>query len=111
MQEGSPRGHGSSHHGGKPVGRRVRLPRGAVDPIKVFINGHEQKLDLDYRIIDGEIVFREPILKEDLSGLSPLRKVVLGLGLVGSYQRDETVDVEYHLGESRHFSSDLEVLP
>lgn len=111
MSEGSPRGHGSSHQGGKPVGRRVRLPRGAVDPIRVYINGHEQKLDLDYRIVDGEIVFKEPILKEDLSALSPLRKVVLGLGLVGSYQRHETVDVEYHLGEVRHFASDLDVHP
>ncbi len=108
---GSPRGHGPSHHGGTPVGRRVRLPRGARDPITVYINGHVQQADLDYRIAGGEIVFAEPILKEDLSGLSPLRKFALGLGLVGSYQRNETVDVEYSLGAERHFASDLEVIP
>lgn len=108
---GSPRGHGPSHHGGKPVGRRVRLPRGAREPIKVYINGHIQQPDLDYRIADGEIVFDEPILKEDLSGLNPMRKFALGLGLVGSYQRNETVDVEYNLGAERHFASDLKVIP
>src|SRR5690349_5072494 len=111
MPEGSPRGHGKSHTGGKPVGRRVKMPRGAVRPIEVFINGQPQKEGLDYKLVDGEIVFREPILKEDLSGLPTLRKIVLGLGLVGSYQRDETVDVEYHLGEARHFASDLAVIP
>lgn len=110
MDAGSPRGHGRSHHGGKPVGCRVRLPRGAREPIKVYINGHEQKLDLDYRIIGGEIVFEQPILKEDLSELGPIRKFALGLGLVGSYQRNETVDVEYNLGAERHFASDLTVL-
>lgn len=111
MSEGSPRGHGKSHHGGKPAGRRVKLPRGASDPIKVYINGHEQKLGLDYEIVGGEIVFEEAILKEDLAGLSPFRKLVLGLGLVGSYQRNETVDVEYRLGSERHFASDLAVIP
>ncbi len=108
---GSPRGHGPSDRGGTPVGRRVRLPRGAREPIKVYINGHLQEADIDYRIADGEIVFAEPILKEDLSGLSPLRKFALGLGLVGSYERDETVDVEYNLGSERHFASNLAVIP
>ncbi|MFN8151563.1 MAG: hypothetical protein U0R24_10630 [Solirubrobacterales bacterium] len=109
--QGSPRGHGKSEHGGKPVGTHVKLPRGAADPIKVYINGHEQKLGLDYNIVGGEIVFKEPILKEDLSELNPFRKVVLGLGLVGSYQRDETVDVEYSLEGKRQFASDLAVIP
>jgi hypothetical protein len=111
MSEGSPRGHGKAHQGGKAVGSRVKLPRGAQDPIKVYINGHEQKMGLDYKIVDATIVFKNPILKEDLSELPFFRKLVLGLGLVGSYQRDETVDVEYHLGADRHFASDLPVIP
>lgn len=110
MTEGSPRGHGKSVHGGRPVGRRVKLPRGAQRPFKVFINGQDQVEGLDYTIHEGEIVFREPILKEDLSELPMLRKVVLGLGLVGSYQRNETVDVEYSLSGERQFASDLAVI-
>jgi len=107
----SSRGHGQSAHGGKPVGRRVKLPRGATRPIKVFINGQDQKEGVDYTLHEGEVVFREPILKEDLSELSVLRKLVLGLGLVGSYQKNETVDVEYALPSGKQFASDLPVIP
>ena len=103
------RGHGESAHGGKPVGRRVRVPRGAKEPIRVYINGMEQTRGEDYRLHEGDIVFKDPILKEDLSELSPFRKLVLGLGLVGSYQRNETVDVEYMLEGRREFASDLPV--
>lgn len=111
MPEASGRGHGKEAHGGKPVGRRVKLPRGAQRPINVFINGSQQVEGTDYTLHEGEIVFREPILKEDLSELSAMRKLVLGLGLVGSYQRNETVDVQYQLGDRTELASDLAVLP
>jgi hypothetical protein len=111
MAEGSPRGHGPVHKGGRPVGRRVRLPRGAGRPITVYINGHEQKEDLDYTLDEGFVVFREPIYKEDLRSLSLIRKVVLGLGLINTYQRDETVDVDYALNGRKEFASNLRVEP
>ncbi len=111
MAEGSPRGHGPVHKGGKPVGRRVRLPRGATKPITVYINGQLQKEGLDYTFDDGFIVFREPIYKEDLAGLPLIRKVVLGLGVIGSYQRNETVDADYMLNGRKEFASNLSVEP
>ena len=107
----SGRGHGHSERGGKAVGRRVRLPRGAERPYTVFINGTEQSEGTDYEVGDGVIAFGEPIIKEDLSQLGALRKVVLGLGLVGSYQKNEVVDVQYRIGGATHLASDLEVLP
>lgn len=111
MAEGSPRGHGKSAHGGKPIGRRVKLPRGAGRPITVYINGQVQEEGLDYTIHEGQVIFKEPILKEDLSELPAFRKLVLGLGLVGSYQRNETVDVQYALSGRTEFASDLAVTP
>jgi hypothetical protein len=111
MTTGSPRGHGNSAHGGKPVGTHVKLPRGAQKPMEVYINGQVQREGLDYTIHEGDIVFRDPILKEDLSELSFIRKAVLGLGLVGSYQRNETVDVEYTLNGRVELASDLPVTP
>lgn len=107
----SNRGHGTEAHGGKPVGRRVPLPRGAQEPIKVHINGMEQTRGRDYKLHDGEIVFKDPILKEDLSDLTALRRLLLGLGLVGSYERNETVDVEYVIDGRRQLASDLKVTP
>jgi len=111
MSSASRRGHGTSEHGGKPVGRRVRLPRGAERPITVFINGSEQVEGTDYDIADGMIIFSEPIVKEDLSQLGPVRKLFLGLGLVGTYQKNELVDVQYRIEGRTQFASDLEVIP
>jgi hypothetical protein len=110
MSGGSGRGHGLSERGGKPVGRKVRLPRGAERPITVFINGTEQVEGTDYEIAGELIVFREPIFKEDLRELGTVRKIVLGLGLVGSYQKNEVVDVQYRIGGRSQLASDLDVI-
>ena len=110
MSDGSGRGHGLSERGGKPVGRKVRLPRGAERPITVFINGTEQVEGTDYEVAGDVVVFREPIVKEDLRELGTVRKIVLGLGLVGSYQKNEVVDVQYRLGGKSHLASDLDVI-
>lgn len=107
----SERGHGKTAHGGKPIGRRVKLPRGAEAPIEVYINGTVQTEGEDYRLFKGEIVFKDPIIKEDLKSLSPMRKFVLGLGMVGSYQRNETVDVQYQLNGRTELASDVAVTP
>ena len=109
MAEASGRGHGISEEGGKAVGRRVRLPRGARPPYKVFINGSEQVEGVDYEIGGGMVVFKQPIMKEDLSQLGAVRKIVLGLGLVGSYQKNEVVDVEYRVDGKTQLASDLPV--
>ncbi len=88
----------------------MRLPRAAERPITVFINGTEQLEGADYEIADDLIVFREPIVKEDLRGLGAVRKIVLGLGLVGSYPRHEVVDVQYRIEGRTQLASDLDVL-
>lgn len=97
--------------GGKAVGRRVRVPKGAEPPITVYINGSVQAEGTDYEIGGGRIIFREPIMKEDLSELGALRKLVLGLGLVGSYQKNEIVDIEYEVDGKVQLASDLPVEP
>lgn len=107
----SERGHGRAAHGGVPVGRRVPLPNGAQKPIEVYVNGMLQQEGEDYTLVGQGVVFRDPILKEDLEHLGFIRKMVLGFGLVGSYQKDETVDVEYRLGGRTQLASDLKVLP
>ena len=107
----SERGHGKEAHGGVPVGRRVRVPQGATEPIRVYINGLEQQRGTDYKLHGNEVVFSDPILKEDLKSLGLLRKITLGLGVVGSYQRNEVVDIEYTIGSRTHLASDLPIIP
>ena len=93
---------------GVEVGRRVRLPRGAEPPIRVYVNGIEQSKDMDFRIRGGEIVFERPIVKE--GKVSGFRWLAMLLGLFGTYRKHETVDVEYHLGGQVKLASDVEIL-
>ena len=76
----------------------------------MYVNGVSQIRDEDYRVVEGRIVFREPIYKEQLRKLSPIRKLGLGLGLFGSYERNEVVDVEYRTDAGAKLISDAPVL-
>jgi hypothetical protein len=94
---------------GVEVGRRVRLPRGAEPPIRVYVNGVEQSEGSDFRIRRGEIVFERPIVKEGKVG--GFRWLAMLLGLFGTYRKHETVDVEYRLAGEVKLYSDVEILP
>jgi hypothetical protein len=106
----SHRGLGSEAFGGTPVGNRVAVPAGAHEPISVYINGVEQTRGEDYDIKDGEIVFREPIYKENLRELNWFRKLGLGLGLFGWYERDESVDIQFQSSAGIKLVSDVPIL-
>lgn len=109
MVDDSRRGHGRTDVEGVPVGRRVRLPRGAEEPIVVYINGVEQERGVDYKIADGEVVFAEPIIKE--GKLSGMRWLVMVIGLFGNYAKNETVDLSYRIAGRTQLASDVPVLP
>ncbi len=94
--------------GSYAAGRRVRLPRGAEPPIRVYVNGIEQTDGSDYEVSGDQVVFDRPIIKETVT---PGRWAAMYLGLFGTYRKDETVDVEYTLEGVVKLASDLEVLP
>jgi hypothetical protein len=93
---------------GVEVGRRVRLPRGAERPIRVYVNGVEQVEGSDYRVAAGVVVFSRPIVKEGKVG--GVRWMAMLLGLFGTYRKHETVDVEYRLRGQVKLVSDAEVV-
>ena len=95
--------------GSVAAGRRVRLPRGAEPPIVVYLNGVQQTEGDDYELRGGEIVFSRPIVKE--GKLGAMRWLSMLIGLVGSYRKHETVDVEYRLGGKVKLASDIEIRP
>src|SRR4051794_14021917 len=84
--------------GSVAAGRRVRLPRGAEPPIIVFVNGVVQAQGADYEIDRNRdhVVFARPILKEEK--LSGIRWLSMLVGVVGTYRKHETVDLEYRIG-------------
>ena len=104
----SGRGHGLEATGGVEVGRRIRIPRGA-GRVEIYINGVLQKEGLDYDIKRGEIVFREPIVKEGKLGFA--RWAAMLMGLFGSYGKNETIDLHYDLHGATKVATDVEVLP
>jgi hypothetical protein len=93
---------------GVKVGRRVRLPRGAEPPIRVYVNGVEQTEGADFGIRNDEIVFTRPIVKEGKVG--GIRWLAMLLGLFGTYRKHETIDVEYRLAGQTKLVSDAEVV-
>ena len=107
MTERSDRGHGKTDGEGVEVGRRVRLPRGAQPPIRVYINGVAQQEGSDYVLEPGEVVFNEPIIKE--GKLGGFRWLSMYLGMFGTYRKHETVDIEYRIDGKVHLASDIEV--
>lgn len=103
----SKRGHAEGDLEGVEVGRRVRLPRGAEPPIRVYVNGIEQAEGEDYRIDADGILFSEPIVKEGKIG--GLRWLSMYIGLFGTYRKNETVDVSYRIKGRTEHASDLPV--
>jgi hypothetical protein len=89
------------------VGRRVRLPARAERPISVYVNGVAQTEGADYRIDGSDIVFTRPIVKEARLGM--IRWLSMLIGVVGTYRKNESVDVEYRSGGQVKLASDLEV--
>jgi len=95
--------------GSVAAGRRVRLPAGAEPPFTVYVNGVVQTEGADYEINESQIVFSRPILKEEK--LSGLRWLSMLIGVVGTYRKHETVDIEYRVGGETKLSSDVAILP
>jgi hypothetical protein len=95
--------------GSVAVGRRVRLPARAEPPITVYVNGVAQTEGADYTLEGAEIVFERPIVKEAKLGF--MRWLSMLIGVVGTYRKHESVDIEYRSGGEVKLASDVEVLP
>jgi len=70
---------------------RIALPPGVRAPFEVYVNGVKQELGTDYRVSDGQLVFSRELVQEQL------RKRAWALGFIGigTYERNDEVDVRY----------------
>ena len=92
--------------GSYAAGRRIRLPEGAQAPVVVYINGVVQTEGADYSLRNGEIHFNREIIKEKKSGR---RKLIMLLGVVGFYSKNETVDVQFQRDGKTDLASDMTI--
>jgi hypothetical protein len=86
---------------------RVPLPASVRPPYEVYVNGVRQELGTDYRVSEGELVFDRELVRSKLSGWAWL----LGFWGIGTYKRNDEVDVRYELGGRPMVAHALEIKP
>jgi hypothetical protein len=87
---------------------RVRLPRGVTPPFTVFLNGVRQQEGTDYRVEDGDLVFDRELVQEGKLGFW---RWFLGAWGIGTYRKDDQVDVAWDAGGHPRVAHKLPVEP
>jgi hypothetical protein len=86
---------------------RVVLPAGVRPPFEVYVNGVRQELGRDFRVRGGELVFERELVQSRLS----LRHWALGAVGIGTYNRNDTVDIRYEVDGRPMVAHALKVVP
>jgi hypothetical protein len=86
---------------------RVKLPAGVRAPFEVYVNGVRQELGVDYQVSGGQLVFTRELVQQKLSGWAWF----LGFWGIGTYKRNDEVDVRYELRGQPMVAHALEVIP
>jgi hypothetical protein len=84
---------------------RVKLPPGVRSPFEVYVNGVPQELGSDYRIASGELLFTRELVRQKLGAKAWL----LGFWGIGTYKRNDEIDVRYELDGRPILAHALEV--
>jgi hypothetical protein len=72
---------------------RVALPGDVTRPFEVYVNGVPQTEGRDFRVDAGELVFSRELRSEGRLGF--WRWISMWIGVVGTYRKDDSVDVVY----------------
>jgi hypothetical protein len=72
---------------------RVKLPPGVRTPFEVYVNGVPQELGNDYQVQSGELVFERELVQQNLG----VRAWLLGFWGIGTYKRNDEIDVRYEV--------------
>jgi len=72
---------------------RVKLPQGVRTPFEVYVNGVRQELGSDFQLRSGELLFERELVQQKLG----LRAWLLGFWGIGTYKRNDEVDIRYEI--------------
>ena len=86
---------------------RVRLPRTVVPPFTVFVNGVRQDEGTDYRVEGDVLVFARELVQEGKLGFW---RWFWGAWGIGTYRKDDQVDVAWNIDGHPHVAHKCEVL-
>lgn len=84
---------------------RVKLPPGVKAPFEVYVNGVPQELGSDYQVRGGELLFQRELVQQKLG----IRAWLLGFWGIGTYRRNDEVDVRYEVEGRPMVAQGLEV--
>jgi len=85
---------------------RVRLPRAVTPPFAVFVNGVRQEEGRDYRVEGDVLVFTRELVQEGKLGFW---RWFWGAWGIGTYRKDDQVDVAWDTGGHPHVAHKLPV--
>jgi hypothetical protein len=86
---------------------RVKLPSGVRAPFEVYVNGVRQELGSDYRLQGGELLFERELVQQKLSPW----EWFMGMWGIGTYKRNDEVDIRYETEGRPTVAHGLEVIP
>jgi hypothetical protein len=86
---------------------RVRLPPGVGEPFEVYVNGVRQELGPDYQVSRGELLFTRELVQQKLGPWA----WIMGFWGIGTYKRNDEVDVRYELRGQPTVAHALEITP
>jgi hypothetical protein len=86
---------------------RVKLPPGVRPPYEVYVNGVPQELGRDFRVSSGDLLFRRELVRQKLGP----RAWLLGFWGIGTYKRNDEIDVRYELNGRPMVAQNLEITP
>ena len=86
---------------------RVKLPQGVRGPFEVYVNGVRQELGADYNVTGGELRFD----KELVTGKLGLKAWLLGFWGIGTYKRNDEVDIRYEVDGRPMVAHALPIIP
>ena len=86
---------------------RVALPPGVRQPFEVYVNGVPQELGRDFNVRRGELCFE----RELVSGKLGFWAWFLGFWGIGTYKRNDEVDVRYEVEGRPMLAHALKIIP
>jgi hypothetical protein len=87
---------------------RVTLPAGVREPFSVYVNGVRQEFGRDYRVEGGQLVFPKQLVQEGRLGFW---RWFLGAWGIGTYRRNDQVDVAWDVDGSPRVAHALAIEP
>jgi hypothetical protein len=86
---------------------RVRLPRGVRAPFTVYLNGVRLQQGADYTVRGDELHFDRELVQEGRLGFW---RWFWGAWGIGTYRRDDQVDVAWEVGGHPQVAHKLDVI-